>query len=478
MIRAVAPTKECAGQNLTKGSSRHSGPRRGLSTNTPELGDTVSNHTEAKVMPSLSPQIPNSVSDTGIDENFLLTLMIKSMHVYGWSKISHLNKHVKLSRSVLHSLLEDAQQMALVEFLGSIKADATSEMRYVLTSKGHGWAADALNQSQYAGPAPVPLADFSAQVEKQNILNERVNKKRLAKSFSELVLPHDVIDRLGPAVNSGKSILLYGTPGNGKTCIAEALGRSFEQTIYVPHCIEVDGQIVKIFDESVHHEVEPLVASAEADGDSPSPTSKKADPRWIHCRRPVVVTGGELTLGMLDLTFNPYAKFYEAPMQMKATGGVFVIDDFGRQQTNPQDILNRWIIPLERGKDYLTLHTGKKFPVPFNELVVFSTNISPRNLADEGTLRRLYYKIEVPMPQENDYRKIFKNVCDQYNVTLPDDLVPFMFAEFYSKKDVPRAGYHPKYLVDQVVAMCEYKDIPVRLDKELVRVAWQNLYAT
>ena len=173
----------------------------------------------------------------------------------------------------------------------------------------------------------------------------------------------------------------------------------FEQTIYVPHCIEVDGQIIKIFDESVHNEVEPLVASAKADDDSPSPTSKKADPRWVHCRRPVVVTGGELTLGMLDLTFNPYAKFYEAPMQMKATGGVFVIDDFGRQQTNPQDILNRWIIPLERGKDYLTLHTGKKFPVPFNELVVFSTNISPRNLADEGTLRRLYYKIEVPMPQ-------------------------------------------------------------------------------
>jgi hypothetical protein len=190
------------------------------------------------------------------------------------------------------------------------------------------------------------------------------------------------------------------------------------------------------------------------------------------------MTGGELNLGMLDLTFNPHAKFYEAPLQLKAVNGVFVVDDFGRQQVEPQDILNRWIIPLERGVDFLTLHTGRKFPVPFNELVIFSTNIHPQDLCDEATLRRLYYKIEVPVPSENDYAKIFHNVCLSKGISLPDDIISFLFRNFYEPKGLRLAGYHPTYLVDQVIAMCEYYGEPPHLNEELIMLACQNLYAS
>jgi len=329
-----------------------------------------------------------------------------------------------------------------------------------------------------ARPAPVPFEAFCAQIEKQNILNERVNQTALSKCFSDLVLPDGLVHRLGPAVNSGRSILLYGPPGNGKSCIAEAVGEAFQQTICIPYCIEIDGQIINFYDESVHRLVSEPATSSDPSRASLLRPTESMDPRWVRCRRPVVTTGGELTLGMLDLTYNTNAKFYEAPLQLKATGGIFVIDDFGRQQTEPQDILNRWIIPLERGQDYLTLHTGKKFPVPFNELVVFSTNIAPGELADEATMRRLYYKIEIPIPTQDDYAQIFMNICRQHKIDVPADILPYLFESFYSKKDIPLAGYHPKYIVEQVIAMCEYHDIPVHLDRDLLRIACYNLYAT
>jgi predicted ATPase with chaperone activity len=404
--------------------------------------------------------------------------MIKTIHVSGLDRISQLSGFLKLARPVVGELLEDARGLALTEVRGSIDGGMASEMRYALTSKGHDWAADSMMQSQYVGPAPVPFKEFCAQVERQNVLKERVNWETLSQSFGHLVLPKDLLHRIGPAVNSGKSILLYGPPGNGKTCIAEAIGRSFRQSVYFPYAIDVDGQTIKFFDEMVHHRTETGGCVREVESVTQARQDGETDPRWVACRRPVVSTGGELNLGMLDLTFNPYGKFYEAPLQMKAIGGVFVVDDFGRQQVLPQDILNRWIIPLERGVDYLTLHTGKKFPIPFDELVVFSTNIRPQALCDEATLRRLYYKIEVPIPSEEDYCQIFKNVCQEKAVPFEEDLLPFLFERFYRAQNLPLAGYHPTYLVEQILAMCEYYDISPQVDKELIRLAWHNLYAS
>jgi hypothetical protein len=423
------------------------------------------------------PKAPRTVDAAGISREAMLELMIKTIHISGLETISQISSYMKVMRSVVHELLEDARSLTLVEVRGSVDGGMSSEMRYGLTSKGHSKADDALNKSQYVGPAPVPFDEFCAQVARQDILNERVKWGRLSKCFDHLVLPEDLLHRLGPAVNSGKSLLLFGPPGNGKTCIAEAVGQAFQQTIYFPYAIDVDGQTIKFFDEMVHKQVD-LPAADPGDREYHStPDSGGLDPRWVPCQRPVVSTGGELTLGMLDLTFNPHAKFYEAPLQLKAVGGVFLVDDFGRQQTQPQDILNRWIVPLERGIDYLTLHTGKKFSVPFNELVVFSTNIVPSELCDEATLRRLYYKIEVPIPTKEDYSEIFSDVCSAQGIAFDPELLEFLFREFYAAKGLPLAGYHPTYLVDQIKAMCEYHDIPVQINNDLLRLAWNNLYA-
>jgi hypothetical protein len=289
------------------------------------------------------------------------------------------------------------------------------------------------------------------------------------RSFAHLVLPDDLLARLGPAVNSGKSILLYGRSGNGKTAIAEALRDAFGDVVAVPYCIAVGGQIINYFDAHVHHVV------PDDDGDDQG-FGPKRDRRWVACRRPMTVVGGEFTLDMLDLMFDPAAKFYEAPAHLKATGGVFVIDDFGRQRASPESILNRWVVPLERGVDYLSLRTGKKFLVPFDGLVIFSTNLTPTDVADEALLRRLHYKIEVTDPSMEEYARIWARVCDARGIELPDDLVPFLEEAFYAGGDIPRAGYHPHYLVDQVAAMCEYARRPLQLDKALLGLAWNNLF--
>ena len=408
------------------------------------------------------PVRPDSIEDTGIERNLLMMLIAKAMFTLGTVPPSRLADDLMISPIIITSLLEEMANLALIESRGLTGSDMTGEIRYALTMKGNNWASDALEQSQYVGPAPVSMDAFRAQVEKQAITGEKVDREALAKSLSGLVLPEALVNRLGPAINSGKSILLYGDPGNGKTSIAEAMGGAFEQVIQIPYCIEVGGQIINFFDENVHKRVE-----TDRAGD--------ADPRWVACKRPVVITGGELTMDMLDLIFNPYAKFYEAPLHMKATGGIFILDDFGRQQVAPQTLLNRWIIPLERGFDYLTLHSGKKFSIPFDELVVFSTNIAPRSLADDATLRRLYFKIQVPTPTREDYIEIFENICAKYGISIEKDMINEFYDDFYSDDRTYPSGHHPEYIVDHVISACDYLQIDKLVSKELLAYGASHL---
>ena len=410
---------------------------------------------ETKVHVIEPPIRPDSIEDTGIERNLLMMLIAKAMFTLGTVPPSRLADELMISPIIVTSLLEDMGNLALIESRGLTGSDMTGEIRYALTMKGNSWASDALEQSQYVGPAPVSMDAFRAQVEKQAITGENVDRAALLESLSELVLPEALANRLGPAVNSGKSILLYGDPGNGKTSIAEALGGAFGQVIHVPYCIEVGGQIINFFDENIHKRVE-------------LEPSDVADPRWVACKRPVVVTGGELTLEMLDLIFNPYAKFYEAPLHMKASGGIFILDDFGRQQVAPQTLLNRWIIPLERSFDYLTLHSGKKFSIPFDELVVFSTNIAPRSLADEATLRRLYFKIRVPTPTKEDYITIFENFCAKNDIVIEKEMLSEFYDEFYKDEHMFPSGHHPGYIMDHVIAACDYLQIDRAVSKELL----------
>ncbi len=430
---------------------------------------------EAEQISVQIPLAPNTVEETGISFNLLLGLMFKSMYVAGTTTSTTLADELKLSRTIIDTLLDFAKEKLLVEVLGSLHDEQQlTLLRYALTDTGRDWANDALTQSQYLGPAPVSLDDYRRQVQKQLIGNENIDYQSLKSSFVNMVMPQELVDLLGPAINSGRSMLLYGPPGNGKTLVGYAIQSMFRQTIYVPHCLEVDNQIIKMFDATVH-----TLADGEENPDNPQTVQLRqrqtCDPRWNHCYRPVVATGGELTLDMLDLIFNPYAKYYEAPMQLKATGGLFIIDDFGRQIVGPQEVLNRWIVPLELRVDYLTLHTGKKFAAPFDELVMFSTNIPPRDLMDAGSYRRIHYKICIDAPNREDYEEIFRQECARRGLELTDDVLSFLFDEFYPTGIAPLARFHPKFIIEQAISLCDYQGVPQRLDRGLVEKAVVNL---
>src|SRR5262245_25672797 len=417
------------------------------------------------VLAEVPPQ-PVIPGETGLDLQFLLHFLLKTLYVYGHETARQIEATVTLHEDVVDAVLQHAKEKRLVEVLG-LTQGRTGVYRWALTDLGRKWAIDALEQCQYVGPAPVPLADYQVQVVKQSIANERVTPASLARSLGHLVLPPGTVGRMGPAVNSGRAILFYGAPGNGKSSVAEAIGRSFTQNVFIPHAIQVDGQIIKIFDPTVH---EPCAAPAGSEA-----PAMAADPRWVRCRRPVLLTGGELTLEMLDLTFDPVSKYYEAPAHIKAVGGLFILDDFGRQRVRPQDLLNRWILPLERRVDFLTLHTGKKLQMPFDELAIFSTNFPPKDLMDEAGLRRIPYKFHMASPTRDEYETIFLRVCDSRNIEVPPEILPYLFETFYPATATPVSCAHPRFLLDHVVGRCHFAGETPALTLELLCEALQNL---
>ena len=421
------------------------------------------------------PAVPKTLQDTGLENNFTLNLLLRLMYITGLQTIPELSEQLKLTRGVVESLLTFAKSEALVEIRGPAENNYTI-LRYALTLAGRNRANEALRRCEYIGPAPVPLAAYQMQVQKQTITNEIVSEARLKDALGHLVLPTDLIRKLGPAANSGRAILLYGGAGNGKTSIAEALAATFQQSVYIPYCIEADGQIIKLYDAAVHAGVAapPATMNGNSARDMFLP-QLDYDPRWVRCRRPYIIAGGELTLEMLDLDFDPYSKYYEAPLQMKAIGGVFIIDDFGRQRVRPHDLLNRWIFPLERKVDYLTLHTGKKFELLFDQLVVFATNFPPEELMDPAQLRRVHYKLQVNPPTVEEFSLIFRRVCDFYGLEFTDETLTYLVDTFYSKHKLPFAGFHPKFIIEHVISACNYNGMPPRLSRQVLADAIENM---
>jgi len=419
-----------------------------------------------------APMTPRSIAETGISPPELINLVSKTMYTGSCETPTLISDVLKLPARIIQQIIEQMQERKLVDVLGAAGIRAMSELRYSLTEKGKQRAVEALNQNQYIGPAPVPLTEFCERIQRQRITNERVDRATVDAAFANMVISENFVRSLGPAINSGRSILLYGPPGNGKTTVSEKIGQIFKDVIYIPHCFEVEGQIIKVFDPGIH---KPVPSHFE----NPSRGSVRRedfDERWVPCRRPNIVTGGELTLQMLDLSFNALAKYYEAPLHVKALGGIFTIDDFGRQIVTPEALLNRWIVPLESRVDYLQLHTGKSFSLPFDELVIFSTNLAPRDLMDPAFLRRIPYKLEVGAPTRAEYKRMFRMISQALGMEATDQVIDFVIAELCDKNDFPLAGFQPKFIIDQVKAACKFEGLTPQFRPDFIRMALGNLY--
>ncbi len=420
----------------------------------------------ARPMP---PAPPATLQETGLHPDTLSQLMLKTL-VAGETSGTVLSEKLRLPYSVLDALLQHARIEKLIEVRGAAGVGSAG-YRYALTDLGRDRANQFLDQSRYVGPAPVPLDQYNAYVRACMAARPYVRKETLATGFENLIVSKGMFDQLGPAVNSGKSLFLYGAPGNGKTVVAEGIGRALGESMHIPHAIDVDGQTITMFDPVSHQ------SRSQADGGLQSViTNAVYDRRWEAIRRPVVVVGGELTLEMLDLTFNPIARFYEAPIQMKANGGVFVVDDFGRQRIPPRDLLNRWIVPLESRVDFLTLHTGRKFEIPFNVLIVFATNLKPESLADEAFLRRIPYKILAKNPTVDEYCRIFEMNCRKRGIAFDPVLVEYLLRKYYQPRKLQMRACHPRDLVEQVVNNCRYQGREPVISRELLDAACDSYF--
>lgn len=419
------------------------------------------------------PGEPADLAATGIDENDLLGLLIKLIYINRLNTVREYVDAIKLPLHLVTELASMAVDHRLISALGTRKSDSLLDMSYAFTEEGRRFAVDALERSRYVGPAPVTIEEFSHQVSLQKPTNERIGLERIREGLGEMTVDASLLEQAGPALNSGRAILLYGPPGNGKTTVALSFANVFRDVIYIPYAVIVEGQVIRFHDPAIHV---PLTRVELAGEEEISFIRRETyDMRWIPCRRPFVIVGGELTLEMLDLRYDPTGHFYEAPLHMKALGGCFFIDDFGRQLVSPTHLLNRWIVPLESRVDYLKLHTGKSFCIPFEELIIFSTNLEPEDLMDPAFLRRLPYKIEVGAPTLERYRDIFLKECARQGLALSDQGFHFIVRKIREEKQLELAAYQPRFIVDQVVATCRFLGEPPQFKPRYIEYAINNL---
>lgn len=413
---------------------------------------------------------PTRIEDTGLSRKFLADLVSKQLLDKGTLSLAELARGLLLSGSITESILDFMRTEARVEVRPS-HSDMVG-LRYALTDRGRAGALDAMQRSGYVGPAPVPLKHYANVVRSQTIHKQTVSRDAMHRAFDDIVLDQDLLDRLGPSLNSGRAIFLYGPAGTGKTYVSQRLMRCFPDMTLVPHAIAVGDQVVQVFDPLIHKRLDLAV------DDGHHKLDRGHDPRFLVCERPAVITGGELTGDMLEVRYEHSAKLYEAPLQLKANNGIFIIDDMGRQKIEPAALFNRWIVPLEEKKDFLTLQSGRHFSVPFDVVLIFSTNIHPLELADEAFLRRIGYKIEFSPLSAEEYERIWQDTCIAYEVDYEPEVLEFVINELHSKNNIDLLPCHPRDLIGMALDHALYSDNNRRIEASHMQWAWTNYFVS
>jgi predicted ATPase with chaperone activity len=408
------------------------------------------------------PPYPNSIEETGLKEGFLEELILKDIYLVNFALGREIATRTFLPFKLVESILESLKKQMLVEVRA---AGGIADYEYMPTDKGRDRARAFFDHNTYVGACPVPWSVYVDSLRYQTIRRESVTPRDLEVAFSDIMVNRKTINTVGPAINSGRGMFLFGEAGNGKTSIAERIVRSFRGHIFIPYAVEVDGQIIRIFDSHNHQPV------------SASNYPRDYDHRWIRIHRPCVVVGGELTIDMLELQYDYSSKLYEAPLQLKSNCGLLLIDDFGRQRIDHKSLLNRWIVPLEKRVDYLTLHTGKKLEIPFEQLIVFSTNLNPSDLVDEAFLRRIPYKINITTPTEEEFKWIFLQYCQRAGVPYNEEAVNYLIETQYRSGRRMMRCCHPRDIIDQVTNLCKFLQSEPRLTREYLDHACSVYFA-
>lgn len=398
---------------------------------------------------------PNSVEETGISFGQLLDLCTKTIYYGGRPSAREIAEQMALPFNVVETIISFLKREKFIEVVGSVGI-GEQQYQYALTERGNEKAAEALEKNQYVGPTPIPFDEYVKVIHEQSVRKLKVDAEAVDIGLGDLVLTGTTRNLVGPAVNSGRSLLLYGDPGNGKSSIAKGIGRMLKGEVLIPYAIDVSGQTIRVYDPRVHTETRPPVPEDIA-ANGPTRAERRRDLRWVIAKRPLIITGGELTLADLELKFSAQSKFYIAPLQMKANCGVLVVDDFGRQLVQPKELLNRWIVPMEARVDYLSLLSGETIEVPFELLLVFSTNIPPQKLGDEAFFRRIRHKIEVGDPDESAFLEILRRACAANNIEYSDAAGRYLIERYYRPRARHFRGVHPRDLVDLLLDISSFQ---------------------
>ncbi len=419
-----------------------------------------------------APSAPETLEQTGLTLGFLSDMILRTLYTRGGMLGLDLARLICLPFKIVEDALGFLKNEKCIEVQGGDLIGRIS-YKFNLTELGRKRSQEAFKMCAYVGPAPVPLEDYVEQTYRQAVTAIDVSPEALKAAFSHLVVSEQLFNAVGPAVVSGKSVFIYGPPGNGKTAIAQSIG-NFMNTcggeIYIPFAFLAEGNIVTVYDSAVHERGEGEEENRLEDNEATIRrllNTGTVDQRWVRVRRPVIITGGELNLNLLDLKYNPDSNFYQAPLHVKANGGVFLVDDFGRQLCSPKELLNRWIVPLENRVDYLTLASGQKFQVPFEQLTMFSTNLDPKDLVDDAFLRRMRHKVEIAAPQRDIYEKIFSNYCKKLGMNPCPEAVEYLYDQYYNRGRCPRAS-DCRDLLETVQSICRFRRLPVQLTRQLM----------